>query len=128
MGENDNRNNPQKNVAGICRSDHVDPGSTNAEDLECGRSLDLNQAKKQIAFILRERLTVHLIGHAIRSMDDDDMTMVDVTNVLRCGKITEAAEQVKGFWRYRVKTDIMAVVVQFLPDGNGLKVITVWRL
>ena len=63
--------------------------------------------------------------HAIVEMANDELTSVDVVNVLR-GGIADPAEWENGSWRYRVRTQRMCVVV-VIRSGSELKVITAWR-
>ena len=87
--------------------------------------LDRYQARKLIAHILPSGDVV-LFDHCKIELAKDDLDSVDAINVLRCGQITEEAEEVKARWRYRVHTEQMCVVVQF-EDENALSIVTAWR-
>jgi hypothetical protein len=88
-------------------------------------AFDLNAARKRISRLLRGgRLTYS--RHAREEMKKDELTEVDVTNVLRGGHLTEPAENEKGTWRYRVHTNIIWVVVAFREETE-LVIVTVWR-
>jgi hypothetical protein len=84
-----------------------------------------NEAKKLIQAICREGIIVSS-RHAQEELAKDDLTTVDVMNVLRAGRILEEPEQINGTWRYRVHTDQMAVVVAFMSESK-LKIVTAWR-
>jgi len=56
--------------------------------------------------------------HASQELAKDQMTQVDVVNVLRGGSV-EPAEWVKHSWRYRVRTTRMMVVVAFDSERNS---------
>lgn len=81
-------------------------------------------AKKLIASILKSG-TVSFSSHALEEMAKDDLTTVDVANVLR-GGFVEFSEFARGSWRYRVRTSRMTVVVAFRSEGV-LSVVTAWR-
>lgn len=59
-------------------------------------------------------------------MTKDNLTMVDVANVLR-GGVVDPAESEKGTWRYRVRTARIAVIVAFRSETE-LRVVTAWRM
>ncbi|KFA91583.1 hypothetical protein Q664_20995 [Archangium violaceum Cb vi76] len=82
--------------------------------------MDANAARKRISLLLRNGQLTYT-RHS-----KDDLTEVDVTNVLRGGHITEPAENEKGTWRYRVHTNTIWVVVAFRGETE-LVVVTVWR-
>ncbi|WP_152622233.1 DUF4258 domain-containing protein [Archangium violaceum] len=84
------------------------------------KQLDANAARKRISLLLRNGQLTYT-RHS-----KDDLTEVDVTNVLRGGHITEPAENEKGTWRYRVHTNTIWVVVAFRGETE-LVVVTVWR-
>ncbi len=63
--------------------------------------------------------------HAEEEMAKDNLTMVDVTNLLR-GGVVDPAEFENGSWRYRVRSARMAVVVAFRSESE-LRVVTAWR-
>jgi len=65
-------------------------------------------------------------GHAKARLKEHGLTMVDVDNVLRCGRINREGECEEDAWRYRVETPLMAVVVAFRSDSE-LVIVTVWR-
>ena len=85
-----------------------------------------HHAKRLIKGILRDG-NVALTRHAREEMEKDDLIVEDVQNVLRGGQITEPAEEVRGTWRYRVRTNRIFVVVAFRSESE-LVVVTVWRL
>ena len=81
-------------------------------------------AKKLIVSILKTG-TVSFSSHALEEMAKDDLTTVDVTNVLR-GGFVEFSELERGSWRYRVRTSRMTVVVAFRSE-KMMSVVTAWR-
>ena len=86
--------------------------------------LDPTDAKRLIVEILRSG-TVNFSGHALDEMDNDDLTTVDCTNVLRGGWV-EHPEFERGSWRYRVRTARICVVIAFRSETR-LVVVTAWR-
>lgn len=87
--------------------------------------LDNAKAKRLVGEILKSG-TVSVSGHAEKEMAADDLTIVDVVNVLRGGWV-EFSESVRGTWRYRVRTRQIAVVVAFRSETQ-LAVVTAWRI
>lgn len=85
--------------------------------------LDNQAAKQLIGHILRSG-TVGFSKHALDEMENDTLTTVDVSNVLRAG-IVEFSEEVNRTWRYRVRTAHMTVVVAFRSE-HRLTVVTAW--
>jgi hypothetical protein len=61
----------------------------------------------------------------VRTLEKDDLTTVDATNVLR-GGWSDPAEWENGEWRYRIHTGTMCVVVSF-PAEDRVRVVTAWR-
>lgn len=88
--------------------------------------LDQVAAKELIRRILSHGSLVPPRGHALREMEKDDLSTVDVTNVLR-GGVVRPAEFENGCWRYRVETQRIVVVVGF-RSSTELYVATAWRL
>jgi hypothetical protein len=82
------------------------------------------EARKLIREILSDG-SVAFSRHALEEMANDDLTSVDVTNVLR-GGVVEPAEFENGSWRYRSRTARIAVVIAFRSDVE-LRVVTAWR-
>jgi hypothetical protein len=88
--------------------------------------LDPIAAKKLISKILASGGKVGYSKHAIEEMAKDGLTMVDCVNVLR-GGVVEFPELEGGSWRYRVRTNRIAVVVAFRSE-TWLVVVTAWRI
>ena len=82
------------------------------------------EAKRLIREIL-ETGSVTFSKHAEEEMAKDNLTMVDVTNVLR-GGVLDPAELENGSWRHRVRTPRIAVIVAFRSETE-LRVVTAWR-
>ena len=64
-------------------------------------------------------------SHALQEMQNDGLTMVDCTNVLR-GGWSEPGEWENGSWRYRVRTSRICVVIAFRSETK-LAIVTAWR-
>jgi hypothetical protein len=64
--------------------------------------------------------------HATDKMARDQLTTVDLVNVLRAGAV-EPSEFEHGSWRHRVKTNRICVVV-VLVSAREAVVVTTWRL
>jgi len=90
-----------------------------------GEPFDGGRAKKLIVKILHEG-TFSPSVHADKELAKDDMSDMDVVNVLRAGRIYEPAEFVHGSWRYRVHTPRMTVVVAFRGESEFV-IVTGWR-
>jgi hypothetical protein len=88
-------------------------------------SLSVPDARRLIREVLRSG-SVALSRHAEAEVAKDNLTMVDVTNVLR-GGVVDPAEFENGSWRYRVRTARIAVVVAFRSETE-LRVVTAWRV
>ncbi|MCY4523846.1 MAG: DUF4258 domain-containing protein [Halobacteriovoraceae bacterium] len=86
-------------------------------------------ARKQISMIVREYSENILFSkHALHEMHKDDLTTMDVLNVLKSNdsKILDDGELDKGSYRYRLETNFIMVVVAFHQNGKGLNIVTVW--
>jgi len=81
-------------------------------------------AKKLIRAILSDGISY--TGHAKSEMAKDDLSIVDITNVLRGGWV-EFSEQISGTWRYRARTNTIVAVVAFRSESQ-LVVVTAWRI
>jgi hypothetical protein len=81
-------------------------------------------AKQLIQQILQGG-SVTFSRHAEQEMAKDNLTMVDVTNILQ-GGVVDPAEFENGSWRYRVRSARIAVVVAFRSESE-LRVVTAWR-
>ncbi len=95
------------------------------------------QNKEDAKTLIRKRISdgAFLISpHAKKERDKDELTDVDIVNVLR-GGIVDEAEFENGEWRHHVRTQKMVVVVAFEPDPDDaestdeieLVIVTVWR-
>lgn len=90
--------------------------------------LSAGEVRHLVKAILENRWDVSWTSHAKKELANDDMTTVDATNVLRCWRYMDAAEQdmTTGEWKYRIHTDLMGVVIKF-RSTTRLTVITAWR-
>ena len=86
--------------------------------------LSNHDAQRLVRDIVRSG-TVFFTSHSRKAMLDDSLTTVDVENVLRAGWV-EMSEYENGEWRYRVRTNRIAVIAAFDSDTE-LTVVTVWR-
>lgn len=86
--------------------------------------LDPPAAKRLVLEILEDGTWV-CTQHARDEMAKDNMTDQDAINVLRAG-VYDPGEWENGRWRYRARTAIMAVIVQFESETE-LRLITAWR-
>lgn len=86
------------------------------------------EAKRIIVEALDADGYIGVGDHAVGELEADDLDMLDVHNILRCGTV-EPAEWEGGEWRYRVKTNRMAVVVAFDEDAPPPRIflVTAWR-
>jgi hypothetical protein len=101
-----------------------DPRST----FDPSRPLLPGEALRRIREIRESGMPYALTEHAVQELERRDMTMLDVTNVLRRGGHVDPPEPhpKTGNWMYRVHTDLMCVVVEF-REGPRLGIITGWR-
>jgi hypothetical protein len=93
-------------------------------DVDTSKALDWRQAQK----LLRKLLGAGKVGfsdHAYQAMEDDDLTELDVENVLRAGQVEDALLE-HGSWRYRVETNRIRAVLVFCGPDEAI-VITVMR-
>lgn len=81
-------------------------------------------ARRLIHQILQDG-SVSFSRHAEQEMAKDNLTMIDVTNILR-GGVVDPPELENGSWRYRVRTARIAVIVAFRSEPE-LRVVTAWR-
>ncbi len=96
-----------------------------ASTIDVNRALPPTVARKLISSILADG-RVGYSRHAREEMEKDDPTEVDVTNVLKAGRIIEPAEMGQVNWTYRVHPQPRCVVVAFRSDAE-LVVVTAWR-
>jgi len=89
-----------------------------------GEPFDVPIAGRLIRRILTKG-QVAFTRHARDEMAKDDLDAVDVTHVLRAGRV-QFPEFLNGSWRYRVSTRQIFVVVAFRSQEE-LVVVTVWR-
>lgn len=82
-------------------------------------------AKRKIREILATG-GVFYTDHALREMAADGLNKDDVTGTLRAG-VVQPAEWESDAWRYRVRTNRIVAVVEFLEDPD-LMIVTAWRL
>ncbi len=83
-------------------------------------------AKKLLRKILSDGFVTYSRPHAIERLEERNLSMVDCENVLRAG-IVDEAEYENGSWRHKVRTQKIAVIIQFLSEEEIL-IVTAWRL
>jgi hypothetical protein len=88
--------------------------------------VDRNAARKLLSEWLQSG-RVSFTGHATRELDEDDLTMVDADNVLRCGRILDEGEFENGELRFRVQTAHILLVITFIEETKTIRVITGMR-
>lgn len=76
--------------------------------------------------ILKGGGTVSFSKHGQEEMEKDDIQTTDALNVIRAG-VVEEGELEMGTWRYRVRTQLLCVVVAFHSEVH-LRVVTAWRI
>jgi hypothetical protein len=86
--------------------------------------LSTTEARRLIREII-ETGSISVSKHAESELEQDGLTMVDATNVLR-GGVVDPGEFENGSWRYRVRTARIAVIVAFRSEDE-LRVVTAWR-
>ena len=64
--------------------------------------------------------------HAMEEMAQDDLQSTDCLNLLRAG-VFRPAEYTNRYWRYRVETPRMCIVVTFASERE-LRIVTAWRI
>ena len=83
------------------------------------------EAKKRLRKILNSGFVSYSRPHAIERLEERKLSMLDCENVLR-GGIVDEAEYENASWRYRVRTQKIAVIIEFLSEEEIL-IVTAWR-
>jgi hypothetical protein len=86
--------------------------------------LDPPRCRRLIRRILAEG-SVRFSKHALEEMVNDDLSEMDIVNVLR-GGFPGPGELENGSWRYCVRAQRIAVVVAFRSEAS-LVGVTAWR-
>ena len=86
--------------------------------------LDPAKSKKLVREII-ENGKVEFSGHALKELNEDNLSELDAINVLR-GGWPDPAEYENGSWRYRFQTVRICVVVSFRTE-DWTVVITAWK-
>ena len=82
----------------------------------------------KVKYLIRNLLdegVVEFSTHAREEMKKDNLSEIDIANVLR-GGWPGPGEFERGSWRYRVSTQSITVVVAFRNE-SWLVVVTAWR-
>lgn len=82
-------------------------------------------AKRLLREILDSGIVTYAIPHALERLRQRGISLIDCENVLR-GGVVDPGEWENGVWRYRVRTQRLAVIVQFLAEDEVL-IVTAWR-
>ena len=85
-----------------------------------------HEAKKLLRKILTGGFVTYSRPHAIERLEERNLSMLDCENVLRAGVVDEA-EYENGSWRHKVRTNKIAVIIEFLSKEEIL-IVTAWRL
>ena len=96
--------------------------------IDVSKPLAAGQARRLLNANLEEGHKLSFSEHACDELEKDDMDMMDVMNVLRCGQRIDAPEPHPntGAWNYRVHTHKMCVVVEFVSETH-VRIVTGWR-
>ena len=54
------------------------------------------------------------------------LTIQDVENVVRCGRVSQVSKLTNGITRYRIETERMCVEVD-VPNDTWMRIVTGWR-
>ncbi len=69
-------------------------------------------------------------SHSRRRMEERDIIETDIVNVLENGRVLQEPEWSNWYWRYRIETRNLGVVVTFEPEAGDIKeliVVTTFR-
>lgn len=83
------------------------------------------EARRRINEVLKTGVIYSELPHFQKRLKEREITMMDVTNVLRGGQVHEA-EMDNGAWRYQVTTAKYCAVVEF-TDENEITLITAYK-
>ncbi len=83
------------------------------------------EARKLLRRILQDGVITYSIPHALERLAQRNISTVDCENVLRGGTV-DPGEWENGAWRYRVRTQKIELIVQFLSDEE-LLIVNAWR-
>lgn len=90
--------------------------------------LNKNQARKFLSELLRKSgvSKISLSTHCREELKNDNLTTVDLLNVLKAGFIKMDPEFENENYRYKVETDKIVVVISFV-NKESIRCITAWR-
>ena len=71
---------------------------------------------------------IYFSNHAMKEMAQDNLTSIDIWNVLKSldSRIFDEGELKDNSYRYRLETHFLVVVISFDEKGEGLNIVTVW--
>ena len=84
-----------------------------------------DEARRLLREILASGTITYAISHALDRLRQRNISILDCENVLR-GGVVDPGEWENGAWRYRVRTQKIEVIVQFLAADEVL-IVTAWR-
>lgn len=87
------------------------------------------KARKLVAQIVnRNPVKIIFSRHALEEILKDNLTTVDVLNILKSpdARVNKEGEYESGSWRYRLETAKIVVVIAFV-SATSLVVVTAWR-
>lgn len=82
---------------------------------------------KALTAQIRKTGEVRFSRHALQEMEKDDLSEIDIDNVLRGGYVEDPPDFQNGTWRYRICISMIAVVLAFRSTGS-LVIVTAWRV
>lgn len=86
-------------------------------------------ARKLIAEVANyNSAKIRFSKHALEEIEKDDLTTVDIFNVIKspAARIVREGEMERGSYRYRLETNNIAVIVSFISETSFV-VVTAWR-
>lgn len=87
--------------------------------------LPTDAVRRLLREILDTGIITYAIPHALDRLRQRNISIVDCENVLRGGAV-DPGEWENGAWRYRVRTQKIEVIIQFLAE-NEVLIVTAWR-
>jgi len=84
------------------------------------------EAQNRLRRSIEAGVPIRFTAHARQEMANDDLSEVDVINILQRG-LVEEPEWEHGEWRYQVRTQKMTAVVSLHEAPDRVVLVTVWR-
>ena len=102
----------------------IDGGEKKTNDFK--EPLAPQNAKRIIRDILENGILIFSSPHALDEMKKDNLTELDIVNVLRAGRVDEP-EFEKGQFRYRFYSQKVVAIVSFRSLAKAI-VVTAWKI